>query len=52
MPCCANLETARSNMGSYDRRLIEISLPLKAISAQPAREKPIRHGHISTLHIW
>jgi len=34
------------------RRLIEISLPLKAISAQSAREKSIRHGHISTLHIW
>jgi hypothetical protein len=34
------------------RRLIEVSLPLKAISAQSAREKSIRHGHISTLHIW
>ena len=33
-------------------RLIEVSLPLKAISAQSAREKSIRHGHISTLHIW
>jgi len=38
--------TARS------KRLIEVSLPLKAISAQSAREKSIRHGHISTLHIW
>jgi len=34
------------------KRLIEVSLPLKAISAQSAREKSIRHGHISTLHIW
>jgi putative DNA methylase len=34
------------------RRLIEISLPLKPISAQSAREKSIRHGHISALHIW
>jgi len=36
----------------YDRRLIEDSLPLEIISAQSAREKSIRHGHISTLHIW
>ena len=35
-----------------NRRLIEVSLPLKAISAQSAREKSIRHGHMSTLHIW
>ena len=34
------------------KRLIELSLPLKAISEQSAREKSIRHGHISTLHIW
>lgn len=35
-----------------DKRLIEVTLPLAAISAQSAREKSIRHGHISTLHIW
>jgi adenine-specific DNA methylase len=35
-----------------DRRLIEDSLPLEIISIQSAREKSIRHGHISTLHIW
>jgi len=34
------------------KRLIEVSLPLQAISAQSAREESIRHGHISTLHIW
>ena len=34
------------------KRLIELSLPLKPISTQSAREKSIRHGHISTLHIW
>ncbi len=34
------------------KRLIEVSLPLAAISVQSAREKSIRHGHISTLHIW
>ena len=32
--------------------LIESVLPLKEISEQAAREKSIRHGHISTLHIW
>jgi adenine-specific DNA methylase len=39
-------------MDSVGKRLIELSLPLKAISAQSAWEKSIRHGHISTLHIW
>jgi putative DNA methylase len=39
-------------MESDRKRLIEVSLPLKAISTQSAREKSIRHGHISTLHIW
>ena len=34
------------------KRLIEVSLPLKEVSEQSAREKSIRHGHISTLHIW
>jgi len=37
--------------GNHNRRLIEVSLPLKAISEQSAREKSIRHRHISTLHI-
>jgi putative DNA methylase len=37
---------------THNKRLIELSLPLKAISTQSAREKSIRHGHISTLHIW
>ncbi len=34
------------------KRLIEVALPLKEVSEQSAREKTIRHGHISTLHIW
>ncbi|MFO0966108.1 MAG: DUF1156 domain-containing protein [Gemmataceae bacterium] len=33
-------------------RLIEVDLPIRRISTQAAREKSIRHGHISTLHIW
>ncbi|HNT77621.1 MAG TPA: DUF1156 domain-containing protein [Anaerolineae bacterium] len=39
-------------MTDTKKRLIELTLPLAAISAQSAREKSIRHGHISTLHIW
>jgi len=35
-----------------DRRLIEDYLPIRKISAEAAREKSIRHGHISTLHLW
>jgi putative DNA methylase len=34
------------------KRLIEVDLPIKRISAHASREKSIRHGHISTLHIW
>lgn len=34
------------------KRLIEVALPLREVSEQSAREKSIRHGHISTLHIW
>src|ERR1700688_2167933 len=34
------------------RRLIEVDLPIARISAHARREKSIRHGHISTLHIW
>ncbi|YCO47847.1 DUF1156 domain-containing protein [Thermosynechococcus sp. FA-CM-4201] len=37
---------------SHPRRLIESRLPLQPISEASAREKSIRHGHISTLHIW
>ena len=37
---------------SYPKRLIEVDLPIKRISAHARREKSIRHGHISTLHIW
>ncbi|RMF27943.1 MAG: DUF1156 domain-containing protein, partial [Chloroflexi bacterium] len=35
-----------------ERRFIEESFPVKEVSAISAREKNIRHGHISTLHIW
>ena len=32
--------------------MIEVALPLEAINAESAREKSIRHGHPSTLHLW
>ena len=36
----------------YRKKLIEVGLPLVAINAESAREKSIRHGHPSTLHLW
>ncbi len=36
----------------YPKRLIEVDLPIRRISVHARREKSIRHGHISTLHIW
>lgn len=37
---------------AYKRKLIEVAIPLAAINEQSAREKSIRHGHPSTLHLW
>ena len=37
---------------AYCKRLIDVDLPIKRISAHARREKSIRHGHISTIHIW
>ncbi len=34
------------------RKLIEVALPLEVINRESAREKSIRHGHPSTLHLW
>src|SRR5690349_19944044 len=36
----------------YRKKLIEVALPLEAINRESAREKSIRHGHPSTLHLW
>lgn len=36
----------------YKKKLIEVALPLEAINREAAREKSIRHGHPSTLHLW
>lgn len=37
---------------SYKKKLIEVALPLEAINTASAKEKSIRHGHPSTLHLW
>ena len=34
------------------KTFIEVDFPIKEVSAHSVREKNIRHGHISTLHIW
>jgi putative DNA methylase len=39
-------------MSSYRKKMIEVALPLEAINKASAKEKSIRHGHPSTLHLW
>jgi putative DNA methylase len=39
-------------VSEYRKKLIEVALPLEAVSAASAREKSIRHEHPSTLHLW
>ena len=39
-------------MTNTTKKLIEVALPLEAINKASAREKSIRHGHPSTLHLW
>ena len=36
----------------YKKKLIEVALPLDAINEASVREKSMRHGHPSTLHLW
>jgi putative DNA methylase len=43
---------SKGNNGNDDLRLIEDYLPIEAISAEASREKSVRKGHISTLHLW
>ena len=40
------------NQNMNDKRLIEVAFPLKQVSLDSVHEKNVRHGHISTLHIW
>lgn len=46
--CAGRLESELT----YRKKLIEVALPLEAINVASAREKSIRHGHPSTLHLW
>ena len=39
-------------MPTNNKRLIEVAFPLKQVSLDSVHEKNVRHGHISTLHIW
>ncbi|MBF0103252.1 MAG: DUF1156 domain-containing protein, partial [Desulfobacterales bacterium] len=39
-------------MNHQPKKLIEVAMPIKEISAESVRDKSIRHGHISTLHLW
>jgi adenine-specific DNA methylase len=34
------------------KRLIEVAFPIREVSAESVRDKSLRHGHISTLHLW
>jgi putative DNA methylase len=44
--------SSMQNPEPYRKKLIEVALPLNAISEASVREKSIRHGHPSTLHLW
>jgi len=46
------LQTEEDWIMKDNKRFIEQSFPVKEVSVESAREKNIRHGHISTLHIW
>lgn len=41
-----------TSTNNYKKKLIEVAIPLEAINIASAREKSIRHGHPSTLHLW
>jgi adenine-specific DNA methylase len=46
------METKDKCMMEKPKKLIEVAMPIKEISAESVRDKSIRHGHISTLHLW
>jgi putative DNA methylase len=46
------MDRVRKKQMSSRKKLIEVALPLEAINKASAREKSIRHGHPSTLHLW
>ena len=41
-----------AEMSEYKKKLIEVALPLEVINREATREKSIRQGHPSTLHLW
>jgi putative DNA methylase len=45
------MSAQRNNAGDCPR-LVEVALPIREISAESVRDKSLRHGHISTLHLW
>jgi putative DNA methylase len=52
-PLAASTDRATDKMvNTVRKKLIEVSIPLEAINVASAREKSIRHGHPSTLHLW
>lgn len=46
------METKDKRIMAQAKKLIEVAMPIKEISAESVRDKSIRHGHISTLHLW
>jgi hypothetical protein len=52
LPAAASRQRSCHRTMSYRKKLIEVALPLDAINTASAREKSIRHGHPSTLHLW
>jgi len=46
------METKNCLIMEQPKKLIEVAMPIKEISAESVRDKSIRHGHISTLHLW
>jgi len=59
LPCCAKPFSAVPTLylevfttPACRKKPIEVALPLEAINAASVREKSIRHGHPSTLHLW
>ena len=51
-PDMTEIKTTEKEMIKTPKKLIEVALPLDAINVASAREKSIRHGHPSTLHLW
>src|SRR5437016_1860755 len=49
---CGRGTTSKGSRMSDRPRLIEVAFPLKQASLDSVHEKNVRHGHISTLHMW